>query len=167
MGMAVAVVPTYLPSFMNVGKSSLIVEYFKQGFKYSEILGFLLLRHGILLSMRQLKRILQRLNLKRRGMNLYTPLGSVVGVVDREILNSGQSIGYRMMWRRLKVNHNMHVKRNDVMDIMKELDPNGVVIRKTHRLQRRFYCAKGPNNIWHVDGYDKLKPCAHSVYMVR
>lgn len=165
LGMVVAVVPTYLPSSsLNVEKSSLIAEYFKQGFKYSEILGFLLLRHGILLSIRQLKRILQRLNLKRRGINLYTPLARVIHVVDREIQNSGQTVGHRSMWRRLKVNHNMHVKRDDVMFIMKELDPNGVEMRKAHRLQRRFYCAKGPNNVWHVDGYDKLKPfgfCIH------
>ncbi|XP_060555200.1 uncharacterized protein LOC132716065 [Ruditapes philippinarum] len=37
-------------------------------------------------------------------------------------------------------------------------------MRKAHRLKRRFYCAKGPNNIWHLDGYDKFKPfgfCIH------
>ena len=33
-----------------------------------------------------------------------------------------------------------------------------------HRLQRRQYKTKGPNYIWHIDGYDKLKPfgfCIH------
>ena len=37
-------------------------------------------------------------------------------------------------------------------------------MRKAHRLKRRTFCAKEPNNIWHVDGYDKLKPfgfCIH------
>ncbi|KAH3828422.1 hypothetical protein DPMN_130382 [Dreissena polymorpha] len=40
---------------------------------------------------------------------------------------------------------------------MKAIDPNGVEMRKARRLNRRFYCAKGPNNIWHEDGYDKMK----------
>jgi hypothetical protein len=58
----------------------------------------------------------------------------------------------------------MDVSHKDVMDIMKAIDTNGVEMRKAHRLKRRFYCAKGPNNIWHLDGYDKLKPfgfCIH------
>jgi hypothetical protein len=37
----VAVVPSYLPaSFLNVAKTTCIMEYFKQGFKYIGILGF-------------------------------------------------------------------------------------------------------------------------------
>ena len=35
---------------------------------------------------------------------------------------------------------------------------------KAHRLVRRRYYARGPNYVWHVDGYDKLKPycfCIH------
>lgn len=159
------VVPAYLPlSSPNVDKASLIEEYFKQGFKYSEILGFLLLKHGILLSLRQLKRILKKLNLKRRGVHLQSQLKNVVRVIGTEMHYSGQSVGYRTIWRRLKVNHNMDVSHKDVMDIMKAIDPNGVEMRKAHRLKRRFYCAKGPNNIWHLDGYDKLKPfgfCIH------
>lgn len=44
------------------------------------------------------------------------------------------------------------------------MDPEGVERRSRHRLQRREYHAKGPNFIWHLDGYDKLKPyrlCIH------
>lgn len=31
-------------------------------------------------------------------------------------------------------------------------------LRKARKLQRRLYISPGPNTIWHVDGYDKLKP---------
>ena len=47
---------------------------------------------------------------------------------------------------------------------MKTIDPEGVSLRKAHRLKRRKYRAKGPNYVWHVNGYDKLKPygfCIH------
>ena len=44
----------------------LIVEYFQEGYPYELILSFLALLHGFSLSLRQLKRILQLLNLRRR-----------------------------------------------------------------------------------------------------
>ena len=45
-----------------------------------------------------------------------------------------------------------------------KIDAEGVRQRKAHRLVRRSYYALGPNYVWHVDGYDKLKPygfCFH------
>lgn len=44
----------------------LIMEYFFSGFPYNLILCFLCFVHGISLSLRQLKRILRQLNLRRR-----------------------------------------------------------------------------------------------------
>ncbi|XP_060555726.1 uncharacterized protein LOC132716460 [Ruditapes philippinarum] len=69
------------------------------------------------------------------------------------------------MWRRLMYDYKLKVKRHDVMRLMREIDPEGVRLRKAHRLIRRKYCAQGPNYIWHVDGYDKLKQfglCIHA-----
>lgn len=48
---------------------------------------------------------------------------------------------------------------------MKEIDPHGVERRSKHRLKRRKYRTNGPNEVWHIDGNDKLKPfgfCIHS-----
>jgi len=39
-----------------------------------------------------------------------------------------------------------------------------VEIRSRRKLRRRIYKAAGPNFVWHIDGYDKLKPfgfCVH------
>ncbi|CAB3999994.1 PREDICTED: LOW QUALITY PROTEIN: uncharacterized protein LOC107355764 [Paramuricea clavata] len=38
------------------------------------------------------------------------------------------------------------------------MDPEGTRLRQAHRLKRRNYINPGPNNCWHADGYDKLKP---------
>jgi hypothetical protein len=38
------------------------------------------------------------------------------------------------------------------------LDPDGIATCKRHRLRRRLYFNPGPNFLWHIDGYDKLKP---------
>ena len=60
--------------------------------------------------------------------------------------------------------HGSVIQRETVRLVLKELDPEGVDRRSRYRLQRREYFAKGPNYIWHLDGYDKLKPfgfCIH------
>ncbi len=62
------------------------------------------------------------------------------------------------------------------MQLMRLLDKDGVRVRRSRRLQRRRYVSKvskihvimliimclhfdlqGPNYVWHIDGYDKLK----------
>eukprot|EP00057_Strongylocentrotus_purpuratus_P004857 XP_003729637.2 PREDICTED: uncharacterized protein LOC100891753 [Strongylocentrotus purpuratus] len=52
----------------------------------------------------------------------------------------------------------LRVRKEDVRLLLTVLDPEGVQLRKARRLVRRAYFAKGPNYIWHIDGYDKLKP---------
>ena len=74
---------------------------------------------------------------------------------------SGSIIGYRAMHQRL-VNHqpgrmsSQHAKNCWSCLRWKSL--------KVYRLKWRQYGSKGPNYIWHTDGYDKLKPfvfCIH------
>ena len=68
------------------------------------------------------------------------------------------------MWQRLISDHHLSVPRDSVLRLMREIDPDGVSERKARRLKKRKYASKGPNFIWHVDGYDKLKPygfCIH------
>lgn len=50
------------------------------------------------------------------------------------------------------------VRQETVRVLLKILDPNGVNLRKRRRLRRRQYFNKGPNYLWHIDSYDKLKP---------
>ena len=54
--------------------------------------------------------------------------------------------------------YGIKARKEDIRLILKELDPLGVEERRSRCLRRRSYYAKGPNYIWHVDGYDKLKP---------
>lgn len=54
--------------------------------------------------------------------------------------------------------HGLRVRKEDVRLVLKELDPRGVALRQARRFRRRNYFSKGPNFIWHMDSYDKLKP---------
>ena len=57
-------------------------------------------------------------------------------LIEKEIQFSGNCIGYRSMWRRLMYDSKLKVKRNDVMRLIKEIDPEGVRLRKSHKLNK-------------------------------
>jgi hypothetical protein len=161
---AVSDLNNYLPFHQGIDleRDELIERYFKLGLKYKEICLFLLSLHGIEISVRHLKRILRQRQLGRRR-NPSSP-NDVYEALHEEIEGSGSSIGYRSMHQRLRNCHDLVVSRETVRHALKILDPAGVEARSRHCLQRRTYVCKGPNYIWHIDGYDKLKPfgfCIH------
>lgn len=56
------------------------------------------------------------------------------------------------------------MRRDTVLKMMHLLDKSGVECRRAKRFRRRLYICPGPNYVWHLDGYDKLKPfgfCIH------
>ena len=54
--------------------------------------------------------------------------------------------------------HRIAVSRETVRLALRIIDPDGVAQRLSRRLRRRQYKARGPNCLWHIDGYDKRKP---------
>ncbi|KAL2095580.1 hypothetical protein ACEWY4_007728 [Coilia grayii] len=62
------------------------------------------------------------------------------------------------MCQTLRQKHSLTVRRDDVMRLMREMDPSGLQNRTRRLFTRRTYHSMGPNEVWHVDGYDKLKP---------
>ena len=48
-------------------------------------------------------------------------------------------------------------KNEDVREILGALDPGGVLQRSRCKLRRRSYTSRGPNYLWHIDCYDKIK----------
>ncbi|XP_043976973.1 uncharacterized protein LOC122833467 [Gambusia affinis] len=134
---------------------SFVDFYFEIGLQYKEIQSLLAKKHGCHISVRHLKRILSARGHTRR--NYYADLASLVEFVRRELQSSGQLHGYRWMYAKCR-QHGLRVRKEDVRLIMRELDPAGVSSRQARRLQRRNYFSKGPNFIWHIDSYDKLKP---------
>lgn len=166
IGQSLSVVPTYIPALTSQtshqSRNTLIVSYFNLGLSYTEIICFLLLQHGIRMSLRHLKRIISSNGLSRRVQ--HSPLPDVIDAVIKELQGSGSSIGYRAMHQRLRVDYGLVIDRENVRKIVKRLDPQGVACRTRKRFRRRQYVSQGPNYIWHIDGYDKLKPfgfCIH------
>jgi hypothetical protein len=125
----------------------------------------LLCSHSIILSLRHLKRLLRKLGLRRRLQdNGESPAADIIAAILCEVNGSGKCLGYRSMWRRLLQEYKLNVKRDTVLELMWLIDPEGVQRRKAKRLLRRQYCSPGPNYLWHIDGYDKLKPFGFPIH---
>ena len=145
--------------------ADMLRQYITQGYSNAEILGFLAVIHGIVIGMRTLKHWLKILRLKRHRVVDEAPLEDIVSAILKEMDEYvGSRVGYRGMTRRLRMRHNLVVTRDTVMRALRVIDPQGVENRRRHRLQRRRYSTPGPNFLWHLDGWDKLKPygfCVH------
>eukprot|EP00794_Sanderia_malayensis_P015232 gene15232-biopygen12685 len=148
----------------SIDRGALIERYFKLGLTYEEINVCLYERHGVRLSLRHLKHLLKGMHLGRKGAQRESSLNQIFTAIREELLRSGANIGYRAMWQRLRCERALVVSREVVRLALRIIDPDGVEERRKHRLQRRKYRSWGPNQLWHIDGYDKLKPygfCIH------
>nr|XP_022338659.1 uncharacterized protein LOC111134127 [Crassostrea virginica] len=112
------------------------------------------------MSCRHLKRRMARLNLRRRRYSL----DMAIRAIQEEMMFSGQTLGCRSMKRRLLQKHGIFMGRDDVLCLLRIIDPDGVDIRASHCLTRRMYLNNGPNYLVHVDGYDKLKPFGFAIH---
>lgn len=111
-----------------------------------------------------LKRILEKIGLKRGpdDVDLFNGVNAILDITE----NSGQCLGYRNIWKRFITDSGFVIQRTKVMKLMRVIDPNGVKRRKQRRLLRRQYAVPGPNFIWHIDGYDELKPFGFAIHGV-
>ncbi|XP_027858982.1 uncharacterized protein LOC114135683 [Xiphophorus couchianus] len=132
-----------------------IEEYFRCGLTNDEILALLAEVHGVILSKRTLERILNKKKLWRRKNK--SDVSVVAAFIRQQLETSGQCHGYRWMHQKCWMN-GIVTDRETVRVLLRLLDGEGVDLRSRNRLRRRIYYSRGPNYVWHMDGYDKLKP---------
>ena len=140
-----------------------ILKYFNDGFSDLEIVELLNHVHDFQISLSTLKRWLKDNNLKRPLSAARSPNEEIRQAVQEELSGSGSRVGYRRVHRAL-VRKGLGVRKHYVRLLVKELDPEGVILRKRRRLCRRKYSNPGPSFIWHIDGYDKLKYFGFSIH---
>lgn len=142
-------------------KRDIITHFFRCGYQYKDILELLRRYHDISISMRTLHRLLKEYGLKRKCADVST--STILDKVRQEIQEVGENRGYRSIYQHL-IEKGIQIPTRLVRAALKELDPSGVERRTKHRLKRRVYRTNGPNDVWHIDGNDKLKPfgfCIH------
>ena len=139
----------------NDTEQGLITTYYKSGYSHKTIIQFMTEKHNINLSLTTLKRRIRSYGLSRL-QNVDD--NTLSGIVQNEVNGSSSNFGYRSMWGLLKSKYGIDCTRDKVMTTLRCLDPDGTKQRKSRVLKRRRYKSKGPNDTWHMDGYDKLKP---------
>lgn len=71
------------------------------------------------------------------------------------IVNNIDQIGSEYVWGVLK-GEGYCITRDRVRQSVRRVNPEGIEIRKTTRLQRRVYAVHGPMHLWHIDSNHKL-----------
>lgn len=134
----------------TVRERELIEHYFHIGYSYEVIVDFLKKHHGLNMSLSSLKRRLRKYGLKKRNSCVDETI--IRNLVRVEMANAGEQSGYRTIWHALRLIHHVHPPRRLVAQILRELDPDACIARRSRKLTRRKYLSPGPNNCWHVDG---------------
>ena len=141
-----------------------VFRYFEGGFTYIEILELLRVRYGYVMSLSTLKRWLRKKGMRKRPLEaMRSDTSDIFEAVSDELSGSGADIGYRRIHKALKLKGYI-CRRDDVRQIVKQLDSDSVKLRKRRRLRRRRYVAYGPYFVWHLDRHDKLKPFGFSIH---
>ncbi|KAJ8678184.1 hypothetical protein QAD02_013971 [Eretmocerus hayati] len=135
----------------------LVKELFQGRYTYEEISRLLKQRYGIIMSVRTLQRTYSKLQLKRKNI-IESDLCDIISAIMIEmVLGPALGIGYKYMWQRLRQKYGLTVKQETVLELLRIIDPEGIAERSKYCLLRRVYSVLGPNFLWHVDGFDKLK----------
>ena len=132
------------------------------GFSYRTIITFLSEYYNeTRMSLRTFKRKLKNMGLTKKSCISDNIL---MQIIVREVNGPGAARGYRAMWHAIRKSYGVSVSRDEVMLKLKEVDPQGTILRKAHRLKRRQYISAGANETWHADGYDKIKPFGFPIH---
>ena len=118
---------------------------------YKDILKSLALQ-GTIITKRHLNRILRARLLYRWRYDLDAGIDFTVD----QLQGPGKDHGYQWMYTKCK-QHGISIRKEDVRILLSLLDPTGSQVRYSRHLRRR-QCFRGPNFMWHIDSYDKLKP---------
>ena len=120
----------------------IIQNYFYSGYSYEIITELLKQLHNINMSVRTLKRRLKDYGLRRNQNEVNED--ELRNITREEINTAGRTQGYRAVWHTLRLERHLCVPRQQVANVIKELDPEGVELRQRHRFTRRRYLSCGP-----------------------
>ena len=83
------------------------------------------------MSVRTLKRKLKEYGLKKRGNDGEIDVDMLRATIRGLMDEAGSLSGYRTIWHALRRRYHVHVSRERVTGIIKELDPLGVEARNS------------------------------------
>ncbi|OWF36791.1 hypothetical protein KP79_PYT02858 [Mizuhopecten yessoensis] len=132
-----------------------IALFHKLGLSQPEILEYLAYICNVVISKSTLKRKLGCMGLFRRKN--YSDIVTVAVFLEKLLQESTESHGYKLLHLKC-TQKGFVVSQETVRLLIHILDPIGIRQRRRGRLNRRIYDNPGPDFVWHIDSYDKLKP---------
>ncbi|CAB4042493.1 PREDICTED: uncharacterized protein LOC107339677 isoform X1 [Paramuricea clavata] len=100
-----------------------------------------------------------RRRMREQGLSSTQPFASLsdeeLDSIVSEIKLSHPQCGYRMMIGHLR-SRGLKIQQDRVRTSLRRVDPEGTTVRWMAAIYRRKYSVKGPNSLWHIDGYHKL-----------
>ena len=114
------------------------------------------------------KSVLAPANQILRNQNLFyrylkSNITGVTLAILQNLSGSSKSFGYHLMHQKLRAD-GFVVDRETVKILLKILDADGVELQSFYRLARRTYVSLGSNYLWHIHGYDKIKPYGFAIH---
>ena len=148
---------------LNLGEEELIKYYCStaNNFTKNEICSILNTHHGMSMTVRRMKYLCNKYGLQRRKHITDSVLEHMVA---NELETSNALVGFRQMAELVSLKYCVRVAKERVRCTLKRLDPEGVKERSRNVIKRRVYETFGPNDVYHIDGNDKLKKwgfCIH------
>jgi hypothetical protein len=152
------------------GLQPLILDlFFDKGLNDSEILQ-VLQRRDYPLTQRMLRVVRLRMGLKRRLNDPMERLAAFVAVRQALAQKTAEDspiierFGYRLV-RTFLQHEKQHYSFEMVRQACRTTFPDAVLRRQYDQQRRRGqYVVPGPNYLWSIDGYDKLKPYGIEIY---
>ena len=135
------------------------------GYSYNSITIFLNLYHGISTSIWTLKKRLRHYSLRRKQIAFNENIVRVI--IEREIQGPGSMKGCRFIHQILKQSYGVHVPRDSLMQILKEIDSSRTEERKWKKLKRRKYFSLGPNATWYFGWFWQTQALLFSYLWLR
>ena len=120
---------------------------------YKEMCNIINNHHKIPITVRKVKYICNKQKLQRTTVDNNLLKECILN----EIQTSRSCVGYRQMSEIISLKYGINVSREKVRLALKALDPEGVAERGRTVIKRRIYETKGPHEVYHIDGNDKLK----------
>lgn len=146
----------------------LIILYHGQGMRVEHVINIMKERHGLKITPRTLARRSHDLGLHRRHDDIDLGRVTMEEVADMirhcKRMPDGKLAGYRRIHHILRNQHGVHVHRDIVAAMVKQMDADGVEARLRRSIRRRVFYVPGPNHAWSADGHDKLKKFGITLY---
>lgn len=144
----------------------LLHQCHRLGFSRTEALDHLRDAYHIPITFKILKTISRQIGINWRQDDLQAgriTRAELTEIMQMAIAGEDADAGYRCLQAALAIRQ-IRVRRSTVIELMHEIDPEGVALRRQRALKRRRFFTHGSNYIWSSDGHDKLKPFGIAIY---